>query len=167
MARAGILNLLLSCATLRCLESSAVARGHPPIAMGVNGHPFTQPNYITGSDRVASGTAAGISFTQQFDELAVLAPAGSGTPFYYRIDIGWCACRWLLLHPAAAAAPPPSRLAACAARSLHSSCESMIRPLAAPRSSAFQMDRSRPTQRAARCSPPFSRISCGRQPHAT
>ena len=65
----------------------------PPIAMGVNGHPFAQPNYNVGSDLVASGTSAGISFAQQFDELAALAPTGSGTPFYYRVDIN---CGWIL-----------------------------------------------------------------------
>jgi hypothetical protein len=69
------------------------AAAAPPIAMGVNGHPFAQPNYNTGSNVVASGTSSGISFAQQFDELEALAPTGSGTPFYYRFDLS---CGWML-----------------------------------------------------------------------
>ena len=45
-----------------------------PIAMGVNGHPFSQPNYMVGDDFVASGSAAGISSEEQLDEVAALAP---------------------------------------------------------------------------------------------
>ena len=63
-----------------------------PIAMGVNGHPFSQPNYMVGPVFVASGSAAGISYEEQLDEVAALAPGG-GAPFYYRFDLN---CGWMI-----------------------------------------------------------------------
>lgn len=57
-----------------------------PIAIGVNGHPFTQPNYMVGADFVVSGSAAGISYEEQLDTVAALAP-GDGSPFFYRVDL--------------------------------------------------------------------------------
>jgi len=56
-----------------------------PIAMGVNGHPFTQPNYMKGDAFVSSGQADGISYTEQLQELHQLHP-GRGVTFYYRVD---------------------------------------------------------------------------------
>lgn len=73
--------------------AAAPASQFSPIVMGVNGHPFTQPNYMVGDDFVASGSAAGISYEEQLDEVAALAPGGDDTAFFYRVDLS---CGWLL-----------------------------------------------------------------------
>jgi hypothetical protein len=71
-------------------SKTVAVQHHPPIAMGVNGHPFTQPNYMQGSLFVSDGVSAGISHEAQLDEMAALGPAGKGdggaAPFYYRLD---------------------------------------------------------------------------------
>lgn len=85
--------LLLALITLRQHATAVVARGQlSPIAMGVNGHPFSQPNYMVGDVFVASGSAAGVSYEEQLDEVAALAP-GDAAPFFYRVDLN---CGWLL-----------------------------------------------------------------------
>ena len=44
---------------LAALSAGTAAAAHP-IAMGVNGHPFSQPNYMVGPHFVARGSAAGV-----------------------------------------------------------------------------------------------------------
>ena len=88
----GEMLLLLTITLLAQHDEVVAAAVFAPIAIGVNGHPFTQPNYMVGADFVVSGSAAGVSYDEQLDTVAALAP-GDGSPFFYRVDL---ACGSLL-----------------------------------------------------------------------
>ena len=105
-------------ALLLAAAAAPAATRTAPIAMGVNGHHFTQPNYSRGPTWVASGAASGISVEQQLDQAAALAPAAdaSSVPFYYRHDVS---CGPVgITSSAAKAAATRSFVRAAAARNL-------------------------------------------------
>ena len=102
-----LLLLLLLAPRRACTGAGTGTAAAPraPIAMGVNGHPFSQPSYSRGGVFVPAGEAAhGVGFAQQLDEVAALAPAvrapwpapaghsTGATPFYYRGDVN---CGWV------------------------------------------------------------------------
>lgn len=83
-----------------CMAATALAR-LPTMALGVNGHHFTQPNYFQGDTHYFNPTnpsascahngggsvANGVSVAAQLDEVQALSPQGGRGPIYYRHDV--------------------------------------------------------------------------------
>ena len=98
-----MLHLLCAGALMRTAFAEAPAKPRPPtIALGVNGHHFTQPNYYQGDTHyfdpldpgagcahngAGGSVASGVSVAAQLDEVQALAPNGGRGPIYYRHDI--------------------------------------------------------------------------------